>query len=58
MKKESKQALRWILDNAKVAKAEELPICQDTGLPVVFIEAGRDIKVTALLVEAVKTSCY
>ena len=56
MKKESKQALRWILDNAKVAKAEELPICQDTGLPVVFIEAGRDIKVTALLVEAVKTA--
>jgi len=56
MKKESKQALRWILDNANIAKTEKLPICQDTGLPVVFIEAGRDIKVTTSLIEAIKTA--
>jgi len=55
-KKQAKQALNWILDNAKIAKAEQLPICQDTGLPVVFIEAGRDIKVSASLIEVIKAA--
>ncbi|MCK4912865.1 MAG: fumarate hydratase, partial [Candidatus Omnitrophica bacterium] len=55
-KKQTKQALKWILDNANIAKAEKVAICQDTGLPVVFIEAGSDIKVSASLIEAVKTA--
>jgi len=55
-KKEAKQALRWILENASIAAAEGIAICQDTGLPVVFIEAGGDIKVSASLIEAVKAA--
>jgi fumarate hydratase subunit alpha len=52
--KRAKQALRWILDNARIAKKENLAICQDTGLPIVFLEAGSDIRVCARDIEAVK----
>ena len=34
-----------ILENAAIAKTKGLPICQDTGLPVVFIEAGEDVRI-------------
>jgi len=55
-KKEAKQALRWILENAHIAKGEKIAICQDTGLPIVFIEAGNDIEVSSTLIEAIKTA--
>ncbi len=41
-----KDALEKILENARVAKAESLPLCQDTGLAVVFVEVGQDVHVT------------
>ena len=53
-KKRSKKALKWILDNARIASAERLAICQDTGFPVVFIEASKNVKISASLVEAIK----
>lgn len=52
--KKAKLALGWILENAKIARKEELAICQDTGLPVIFIEAGLEITVSSELVEAIK----
>ena len=52
--KKSKRALGLILDNADIARRESLAICQDTGLPVVFIEAGRNITIDDSLVIAVK----
>jgi len=52
--KDAKQALKWILENASIAKSERIAICQDTGLPIVFIEAGGDVKISASLIEAVK----
>ncbi len=52
----AKKALAWILDNAKYAKKESLAICQDTGLPIIFIEAGKGAKIDASLVEAIKKS--
>lgn len=55
-KKQAKQALNWILENAHIAGAERIAICQDTGLPIVFIEAGGDIKISASLVEAIKAA--
>ena len=39
--KKAKQALGWILDNAGIARKYKLAICQDTGLPVVFVEASK-----------------
>ena len=49
-----KTALGLILENAEIAAKEKLAICQDTGLPILFIEAGRDIKFTTKLLAAIK----
>ncbi len=38
-----RECLRGIIENAKIARAEGLPICQDTGMAVVFIEYGQEI---------------
>ncbi len=35
-----------IVENADIARAESLPMCQDTGLVLVFIEQGHNIRVT------------
>lgn len=35
--------LEKLLLNAKIAEQEELPICQDTGMAVFFIEIGQDV---------------
>jgi fumarate hydratase subunit alpha len=41
----AKEALDFILKNAQVAKKRQLPICQDTGLPIVFVELPQNINV-------------
>jgi len=38
-----KQALGIILENSKVAAKRRIPICQDTGLPVVFVRVPSNI---------------
>jgi fumarate hydratase subunit alpha len=38
--------LRQLLENARVAGQDLSPLCQDTGLAVVFVEQGGDIVVT------------
>ncbi|MDR2935026.1 MAG: fumarate hydratase [Candidatus Adiutrix sp.] len=38
--------LRTLLENAALAEAENIPLCQDTGLAVVFLEVGQDIHLT------------
>ncbi len=37
--------LKAILENARIAQKEKLAICQDTGLPCVFIELGQDVRI-------------
>ncbi|MEJ8543331.1 fumarate hydratase [Methanothermobacter wolfeii] len=39
--------LKAILDNIEMARKEEVPVCQDTGLPIVFVRLG-DVKVENL----------
>ncbi len=34
-----------ILKNAKIASEKEMPICQDTGMAVVFIEIGQNVHI-------------
>jgi fumarate hydratase subunit alpha len=41
----AKAVLEQILDNAHIAKTEERPLCQDTGLAVFFIRVGEEVKV-------------
>jgi len=35
--------IRRLLENAEVAKVQGLPLCQDTGYAVVFIDVGQDV---------------
>ena len=41
----SKEVLKQILENAKIAKNEKRPLCQDTGLAVFFVKVGEDVKI-------------
>ncbi|ABB13917.1 fumarate hydratase [Carboxydothermus hydrogenoformans] len=38
-----KKILQRVIENAQIAKDEELPICQDTGTAVIFLEIGQDV---------------
>ncbi len=40
-----KEILRQLLENAEIAKTERMPICQDTGLTVIFLELGQDVRI-------------
>jgi len=51
--KKAKTILRAILDNATYAKKENLAICQDTGMPIVFIQLGQDLKIEGDLSAAI-----
>ena len=40
-----RHVLQQILENARIAADEHIPLCQDTGLAVVFVELGQDLHV-------------
>ncbi len=40
-----KWALEQILENLRIAEKEKIPLCQDTGFVVVFVELGEKIKI-------------
>lgn len=46
-----KDALKTILQNAESARKYEIPICQDTGMSVIFAEVGQDVKISGGLFE-------
>ena len=41
-----KQVLSQILENARIAQQERVPLCQDCGTTVVFLEIGQDTHIT------------
>ena len=41
-----KSTLATMLENVDIAKNEQMPICQDTGMTVVFCEIGMDVHIT------------
>jgi len=49
LKKETRRVARGILsdiiENARIASQEKLAICQDTGMAVVFLEIGQNLKI-------------
>ena len=51
--------LNQLIENARIAGDERIPLCQDTGLAVVFVEQGCDVSVDAIgkgtLFDAVNT---
>ncbi len=49
-----KEILDQLIENARIAREEKVPICQDTGLAIIFLEIGQDLHLTGGdLVEAV-----
>lgn len=46
-----KQIIDTIVQNADIARNERCPICQDTGMTVVFVEMGQDVHVTEGFIE-------
>ena len=40
-----KEVLGQLLDNARIAKQEHLPLCQDCGTAVAFLEIGQEIHI-------------
>jgi fumarate hydratase subunit alpha len=38
-----KQVLNQLQDNLKIAREDMIPICQDTGMAVIFMEIGQDV---------------
>ena len=41
----AKEILDQIIENAVIAEQEQVPICQDTGFAVVFVELGQDVRI-------------
>ncbi|MCE5339553.1 MAG: fumarate hydratase [Planctomycetaceae bacterium] len=41
----AKKILNQLIENAKIAKEQKIPICQDTGLAVIFMELGNQVKI-------------
>ncbi len=49
-----REIMGMLLENARIAKDESIPMCQDTGFAVFFVELGDDVRVTGgNLIEAI-----
>ena len=46
--------MRQVLDNALVAEERHSPLCDDTGIPHLFLEVGKNRTVTGELLEQIK----
>lgn len=40
-----KDIFQQLISNAEIARKEEVPMCQDTGFAVVFVELGQDVHI-------------
>jgi len=38
-----KEVIAQILENAEIGKNEQVPVCQDTGFAIVFVEIGQEV---------------
>ncbi|MBW2049959.1 MAG: fumarate hydratase [Deltaproteobacteria bacterium] len=43
-----KDVIEKLLENARIAREERIPICQDTGVAVLFVELGEEVLVKGL----------
>ena len=50
----AKNALDMLVTNANIASREQIPVCQDTGIGVVFISIGQEVKVEGDLEQAIQ----
>ena len=58
IERETHPASRWVMEtmveNARIAAAKRYPLCDDTGIPHLFLEVGTEIAVTGTLLNAVR----
>lgn len=43
--------LNQLIENIEIARNEQMPICQDTGMTVVFVELGQDVHIVGNYIE-------
>lgn len=41
-----KEVLRQLIENVEIARNEQIPICQDTGFAIFFVEWGQEVHLT------------
>ena len=46
-----RKILNQLQDNLKIAAQEMIPICQDTGMAVIFLEVGQDVHFEGMAIE-------
>ena len=46
-----KQILNQLNENMNIAENENIPICQDTGMAVVFLKIGQDVHINGISIE-------
>lgn len=49
-----REVLSQLIENARIAREERLPLCQDCGIAVVFLENGQEVHITGDLKAAVE----
>ncbi len=49
----SKDLFNILMENQEIARNESLPICQDTGMAIIFVEVGQDVHFNGDLEEAI-----
>ena len=52
----AKFAMNVLLENAEVAAKEAVPLCQDTGMAVFFVELGQDVHIEGNLKQALNNA--
>jgi len=61
--RKNKNLISVLLENSKIAEKNEIPLCQDTGIPMVFVDVGTNVRIgnsysslTGIITDAVKKS--
>ncbi len=50
----AKEIIGLLKENARVAREERIPICQDTGIAIFFVEVGQDLRIkNGFLIDAI-----
>jgi len=41
----AREIIELLMENARVARDEHIPVCQDTGIAIFFVELGQDLRI-------------
>ena len=54
----AKETLKNLVKNYEIAESEMIPVCQDTGMAVFFIDVGQDVHIAGNLTDAVNEGVF